>query len=145
MKTSPAPPPRSGRRHRSRQRERILDLLHVTAEHPTAAWIFETLRPELRGLSLGTVYRNLEILASEGMIDAVPSADGPTRYDGNTSPHHHFLCEECGRIEDIELRLPPGLTDRVRRRYRVSPTHFRIDFYGSCQACTNRNSTPPSP
>ena len=135
----------SARRHRSLQRERIHELLLSTDEHPTAAWIFETLAPDLPGLSLGTVYRNLEILVTEGRVEAVPSRDGPTRYDGNTSPHHHFLCEECGRIEDIELRLPPGLTERVRRRYRVAPTRFRIDFYGTCKECTDRNSTPPNP
>jgi Fe2+ or Zn2+ uptake regulation protein len=137
-------PPRPGRRHRSRQRERILGLLGSIREHPTASWIHETLQDDLPRLSLGTVYRNLEILVSEGKVEAVSTPHGPTRYDGNLSPHHHFLCEGCGRIEDLELRLPPGLTARVRRKYRVTPRRVRIDFYGLCRSCTDRSSTQPS-
>jgi Fe2+ or Zn2+ uptake regulation protein len=121
----------------------MLELLSSAREHPTAAWIHETLQEELPRLSLGTVYRNLEILVSEGRIEAVSTPHGPTRYDGNLSPHHHFLCEGCGQIEDIELRLPPGLTERVRRKHRVIPTRVRVDFYGLCRTCTDRNPIQP--
>ncbi len=121
----------------------MFELLGTTREHPTAARVHETLQEELPRLSLGTVYRNLEILVSEGKIEAVSTPHGPTRYDGNPSPHHHFICEGCGGIEDIELRLPAGLTERVRRKYRVTATRVRVDFYGLCRSCTDRNFTQP--
>jgi Fe2+ or Zn2+ uptake regulation protein len=115
-------------------------LLSESREHPTAGHTHEALRREFPRVSLGTVYRNLEILASEGRIEAVPTPYGPTRYDGNVSPHHHFICEGCGEIEDIELRLPDELTARVRRKYRLRPTRLRIDFYGLCRSCAGRSS-----
>jgi Fe2+ or Zn2+ uptake regulation protein len=133
----------SGRRHHSRQRAQILELLRSTDEHPTAAWIHEGLQASLPRLSLGTVYRNLDVLVAEGEIEAVPTPHGPTRYDANLKPHHHFICEECGGIEDIDLRLPEGLAARIRRKYRVTPTRFRIDFYGLCRVCTDRISNQP--
>lgn len=132
-----------GRRHRSRQRDRLLDLLRSTDRHPTAAWLHEALQREFPRVSLATVYRNLEILVAEGHAREVPSVRGPARYDGNRAPHHHFLCEGCGAIEDIDLRLPSGLTARVRRRYRVTPTRFRVDFYGLCGECTDRTFPQP--
>jgi Fur family peroxide stress response transcriptional regulator len=78
----------SPRRHRSRQRDRIRSWIQQTDTHPTAAAIYEALSPEMSALSLGTVYRNLEILVAEGEIDEVPCSIGAARYDGNVEPHH---------------------------------------------------------
>ncbi|MEE8558986.1 MAG: transcriptional repressor [Myxococcota bacterium] len=133
----------STRRNWSRQRTRILELVRASPEHPTAARVHGALRGLDPHLSLGTVYRNLEILSAQGEIRAVPTPNGSTRYDGNPKPHHHFTCEACGEIVDVDLRLPAGLTTRVRRRYGVKPTRFRIDFYGLCGSCTDVEPTEP--
>lgn len=127
-----APP---SRRHRSRQRELLLAKLRGSDSHPTAAELFESLRPELPSLSLGTVYRNLKVLVAEGLIEAVASEHGAMRYDGNTHPHHHFICESCGAIQDLDLRLPPELERRLRRRYRLRPHRAHIQFFGLCRPC----------
>jgi Fe2+ or Zn2+ uptake regulation protein len=132
------PPESPRRRNRTRQRECILELLRGSDSHPTAQWIHEALLDEFPRLSLGTVYRNLEVLASEGLLDEVPAPGPASRYDGNLEPHHHFLCEGCGAIEDLEIRVPDGLEARVRRKYRLKPRRFRIDFYGLCRACSGR-------
>jgi Fe2+ or Zn2+ uptake regulation protein len=58
----------NGQYRQSKQRARILDLLHQTKTHPTAMMIFEELRREIPSLSLGNVYRNLNILVAQGMI-----------------------------------------------------------------------------
>jgi len=124
------------RRNRTRQRERLLELLRATEAHPTAAWLHGRMLREFPSLSLGTVYRNLEVLVGEGAIDEVPVPGGPSRFDAKTAAHHHFTCEACGRIDDLELALPTDLGARVRRKYRLAPRRFRIDFYGLCRACT---------
>jgi Fe2+ or Zn2+ uptake regulation protein len=131
------PLPRPSRRNHTRQRERLLALLRATDEHPTAAWLFERLRPEFPRVSLGTVYRNLEVLVQEGLIDEVAVPAGPSRYDANREPHHHFTCEHCGRIDDISLKLADDLARRVRRKYRLAPRRFRVEFYGLCRDCTS--------
>jgi Fe2+ or Zn2+ uptake regulation protein len=129
------------RRNRTQQRERILELLRGTDTHPTANWIHETLVAEFPRLSLGTVYRNLEVLVSDGLVEEVPTPSGASRYDGNPEPHHHFVCDHCGRIVDLEIPLAEGIAARVRRRYGLRPTRFRIDFYGLCRACSGRGES----
>jgi len=131
------------RRNRTRQRELLLTLLRTTDTHPTAAELFEAAQAEFPALSLGTVYRNLEVLVSEGLVDAVPSARGAMRYDGNLDPHHHFVCEQCGAIQDVDLVLPDELHQRLRRKYRLSADRARIDFYGLCSSCSDPHNSKP--
>jgi len=92
--------------------------------------------PELSALSLGTVYRNLEVLVADGEIEEVPSAVGATRYDGNVEPHHHFNCERCGRILDVDIPVPSGLTRRLARASGLRARRVQISFTGLCAACT---------
>jgi Fe2+ or Zn2+ uptake regulation protein len=124
------------RRNRSRQREAILHWVQESESHPTAADIHRALLPKSSALSLGTVYRNLEILVADGLVDEVPSAFGATRYDGNVSPHHHFNCDQCGQIFDVDLREPPGLRRRLEDEHGLRASRLRISFAGDCPACT---------
>jgi len=134
------PPEPAPRRHQTRQRARILEWLRSTESHPTAAQTHEALVRELPNLSLGTVYRNLEVLVSEGQIDEVASAGGGVRYDGNPKPHHHFICEACGAIDDLHLQAPPELARKLRRARGRTAHRIRIDFYGLCEACELHDS-----
>ena len=133
----PSPTPR---RNQTRQRSRILEWLRATDSHPTALLTHEALVRELPNLSLGTVYRNLEVLVSEGLIDEVPSAGGGVRYDGNPKPHHHFICDSCGAIDDLHLQAPAELARKLRRARGRSARRIRIDFYGLCEACELHDS-----
>jgi len=85
----------------SHQRERILEYLCRTGEHPTAEQIYQDLRPEIPGLSLGTVYRNLKLLEELGKIRRVPVSQGVERYDALCCDHIHFLCSCCGKLRDV--------------------------------------------
>jgi Fur family peroxide stress response transcriptional regulator len=125
------------RRHRSRQRDRIRSWIRDTDTHPTAAEIHAALLPEMSSLSLGTVYRNLEVLVAAGEVDEVPSAVGAARYDGNVEPHHHFDCERCGRILDVEIPVNRGLTRRLAREQGLQASRVRISFYGLCATCAD--------
>ena len=136
MPTSPPnAPARAPRRHRSRQRERILAWLRASHSHPTANEIHAALLPAMPALSLGTVYRNLEVLVGEGAVDEVPTAVGPARYDGNLAPHHHFNCEACGAIVDVELPVPRGLARRLAGEHGLRARRVRIAFFGLCASC----------
>jgi len=134
-------PPRP-RRNRTRQRQRLLEVLRATAAHPTAAELHESLLPELPQLSLATVYRNLEVLVSEGAVEPVASSGRALRYDANVEPHHHFNCESCGRIQDVELTPPRQLLVRLRRDHALEASRVRIDFYGLCTDCRALAGTP---
>ena len=85
------------RRKRSRQREKVLDIVRSTKSHPTADWVFHEVRKELPNISLATVYRNLNLLAESGEISEV-ICDGQLRFDANKEEHFHFICKSCKGI-----------------------------------------------
>ena len=86
----------------SRQREGILRNLQSRRDHPTADMIYDSVRKEYPNISLGTVYRNLTFLTETGQIIKISTQMGADRYDGFIKPHNHFICRECGMVEDME-------------------------------------------
>jgi Fur family peroxide stress response transcriptional regulator len=124
---------------RSRQRQRILELLQSVKNHPTAEWLYNTLRPRLTSLSQGTVYRNLKILEEQGLIRRIGGISGVDRFDGRLEPHSHFICQKCGLVEDVEMNLPikPIQDLEVRTGHVVESQ--RLEFWGICKRCRNQN------
>ncbi len=86
----------------SKQRELIFNALKNNPVHPTADNIYALLKKDNPALSLGTVYRNLNLLSKEGIIKKLSGLDGSEHFDHHTHNHCHFVCENCSRIEDIE-------------------------------------------
>jgi Fur family peroxide stress response transcriptional regulator len=131
--TPPTTAPR--RRNRTPQRDRLLAYLRDTDTHPTAAQIHDAIGPDLPGLSLATIYRNLEVLVDEGLVDEVSVPSSSTRYDGNPRAHHHFLCDRCSRIIDVELPEPRMLRRKLHDAYALRARSVSIDFHGLCPEC----------
>ena len=125
----------TGNYKRSRQRERIFQLLRSTGSHPSADWIYGRLKEEFPNLSMGTVYRNLSILMDQGLVKKIDFGSTFDRFDANTVPHYHFICERCGVISDLEMEIDPTLEERVNRSTRFTVRHHRIEFYGLCDRC----------
>jgi len=119
----------------------MLEWLRETDSHPTATQIHSTLLTEMPSLSLGTVYRNLEVLVADGEIDEVASGSGATRYDGNAEPHHHFHCEECGVIVDIDVAVPRGLVKKLSGEHGLVSNRVRMSFFGLCSECGERSES----
>ena len=91
------------KRRNTQQRNIIYDIVASRNTHPTADWIYEQAKKQIPNISLGTVYRNLKVLVEEGKILEIN--DGKvSRFDANISLHHHFKCENCGSLYDIEKR-----------------------------------------
>lgn len=125
----------NGRYRVSRQRQRILELLRNTSCHPTAMWVYDQLRKDFPNLSLGNVYRNLNILVETGLIHELRMGSTFDRFDGNTTPHYHFICNDCGKITDIKLPHRANLDQQVHRLIEGRVDYHRLDFYGSCAQC----------
>jgi Fur family peroxide stress response transcriptional regulator len=120
----------------SAKREEILNLLLSTKSHPGAYWVYERLKPKIPDLSLGTVYRNLDIFCREGKAVSVGVVAGEERYDGITEPHPHLVCSRCGAVLD----LPESRTETLLKGYFSVEDAFFIDFrntvfYGLCREC----------
>lgn len=120
---------------RSRQRERIYHVLRRTREHPTAEWIFERVREEMPKISLGTVYRNLHVLAKQGKVLELDFGEGTKRYDAFISPHYHFVCEKCGTVKDLEVPALDDVNDRIQELVPEQIHSHKLDFYGTCATC----------
>lgn len=121
----------------SRQRELIYQTLRNTKEHPSADMIYQALKPDNPSLSLGTVYRNLNLLAAEGRIVRIPSS--VDRYDGDTSPHSHFVCTRCGSVRDLDLPYNREL-DEAAARTDCRVTGRIILFTGLCAQCAKEET-----
>ncbi|CAK7071673.1 MAG: Peroxide operon regulator [Desulfovibrio sp.] len=118
----------------TKQRTVILEKLRQVYTHPTADEIYAMTREELPRISLGTVYRNLEVLARQGEILCLENGAAQKRFDGNTLPHHHIRCVQCGKIADVHINLPaPSIETATVDGFTV--TGAQILFEGVCDKC----------
>lgn len=119
----------------TKQKKVIVDVLRNTKSHPTADWIYEQARKDIPGISLGTVYRNLNLLKEAGEILELNYGSTYSRYDGNHRNHYHFHCTECGKVYDIELPEDSKLVDENTTLEGHLVKSHRLEFYGTCQEC----------
>ena len=94
----------------SRQREAVKEFLASRIDHPTADTVYTNLREKFPNISLGTVYRNLSLLADMGEIIKITTGDGADRFDGRITPHNHFICHKCHKVSDLEIWVLPKKT-----------------------------------
>ncbi len=121
----------------SPKREAILQCLRSTTCHPSAEWVYSRLKPQIPGLSLATVYRNLARFRAEGAVQVVGCVDGEDRYDGNISPHGHFICRTCGAVID----LPPIPVESPDLAAVGREDSCSVTFYGRCIVCLSAGRT----
>ena len=125
----------------SRQRESIKSYLASTHDHPTADMVYLHVKEEFPNISLGTVYRNLNLLTDIGEAVKIPSADGGDRYDGNLTPHNHFICTSCGKVLDIDLSEEEvnQMKQAVTKDFDGIIESSRTVFYGKCGDCISKH------
>lgn len=120
---------------RTKQREVILRVLRGTKCHPTADWVYQQVRKELPNISLGTVYRNLKILTAAGEALELSYGSSYSRFDGTPVNHYHFVCERCGRVEDVPMPVNTELDRAVESLMGYRVRQHRLEFYGLCASC----------
>jgi Fur family ferric uptake transcriptional regulator len=121
----------------TRQRAAILEILRSVESHPTADELHEMVRKKLPHISLGTVYRNLELLNSSGQVLRLERAGMQKRFDGNVTPHHHVRCKRCGKIGDVFLPDDTSFThDPHVQDFTIHG--MEVEFVGVCRCCETR-------
>lgn len=125
----------------SRQREAIKEYLSHTTEHPTADTVYMNIRGVYPNISLGTVYRNLNLLAGQGEILKINCQDGSDRFDGNPKPHYHFLCNECGRVLDLFMEPIEHINVIANAGFKGRVDGHATYFYGLCPECNMKSKT----
>jgi len=124
---------------KTKQRDVILDELGKLCTHPSADELYGRVKKRLPRISLGTVYRNLEMLSREGIIRRLETAGSQKRYDADTGDHCHIRCVRCGRIDDLAAGANRARCDaRVARGTGYLVLGRRIEYLGICPACTKK-------
>ncbi len=119
----------------SRQRESIKDYLANTTSHPTADTVYSKIREIYPNISLGTVYRNLNLLVSQGEILQLSCGDGCDRFDGNPDPHYHFVCTECHNVYDLEMESIDHINVIAGASFKGEIEGHNTYFFGKCEDC----------
>lgn len=119
----------------SRQREAIKNFLMGRTDHPTADTVYSCLREEYPNISLGTVYRNLALLADLGEISKISTGSGADHYDGNVKQHQHFICTHCHQVYDIEMDNIDMIMEIAAKNSPGHIENYCANFFGTCEEC----------
>ncbi len=124
----------------TRQRQSILEELRKTDAHPSADEIFGRVRQQMPRISLGTVYRNLEILSAQGEIQTIEMAGSLKRFDGVAENHYHIRCVNCDRLIDAPVEVSNSLENAAQMHTDFRILGHKVEFTGVCPDC--RRNTP---
>lgn len=117
------------------QRQLILDTVKEFKGHPTAKEVYELLKVHFSGISLGTVYRNLNLLAETGEIKKITVSDEADRFDSMTHQHYHLRCKHCGKFFDIDMNYFEVIDQAVQQQSGYQIDRHSILFEGLCKDC----------
>ena len=116
------------------QRVAVFAALEGNDQHPSAEAVFAIVREEMPTISLRTVYQTLNDLAAMGEIGQLELGTGAARFDPNTGPHHHLVCDRCGLVRDVPVGAGEPTPPRSELAgFRVH--HTEVVFRGRCAPC----------
>lgn len=117
------------------QRRVILEELRKVDTHPTVDELYAIVKARMPHISLGTVYRNLDLLAETGEILRLDSAGSMRRFDGRMEPHRHVRCRVCGKVGDVFIDSHEGPALDSISVPGFSVTAARVEYDGICDEC----------
>ena len=127
----------------TRQRKVILEELRKVKNHPSADEVYEIVRRKLPRISLGTVYRNLEILAKLGEIQQLELGCAMKRFDGNPENHYHIRCIRCNRVDDVMIGPLKDIENEIGGSTDYQVMGHRLEFLGLCRRCMQNKGPLP--
>lgn len=119
----------------TKQRQVILEELCKLKSHPTADEMYQILRKKMPRISLGTVYRNLEILSDCGIIQKIDVGGTQKRFDGNADIHYHIRCIHCDKVEDIDIEPNNKIETIAHQMSKYTILRHHTEFIGICPSC----------
>jgi len=117
------------------QRQIILEELAKVKTHPTASEVYDMVRRRLPRIGLGTVYRNLELMAENGMILKLEVGGTQKRFDATTDTHYHIRCTLCGRVDDVDIPVVDSLMEAAAENSDYQVLGHHVEFSGLCPDC----------
>jgi Fur family peroxide stress response transcriptional regulator len=107
-------------------------------DHPSAQRIYDEVKKVHPTVSLATVYKTLQILTEQGIIQELDLPESQARFDSYMEPHINLVCLQCGNIQDFNDNAAREMVERVAAKAEFARTGQRIDIYGICKACRGR-------
>ncbi len=125
------------------QRKVILEVLRSTRSHPTADEVYNLVRKRLPHVSLGTIYRNLDFLHSQGLVCKLDKVGSQMRFDAFTDPHLHASCVHCGKIADLPSDSATVVM-HVPEQSAFEIQGYWLELHGICSDCKAAMRKPGS-
>ena len=123
----------------TQQRTIILEEIRSSNSHPSADELFSRVKKRLPRISLGTVYRNLEILNQLGEIQELKLSGSLKRYDWNPNKHYHIRCINCDRVDDAPIAPLNQIEDDLYEATVYEIIGHNLEFTGLCPDCTRKD------
>ena len=117
------------------QRQIILEELTKLKSNPTVTDLYEMVRKRVPRISLATLYRNLELMADNGIILKIEVGGTPKRFEAITKPHYHIRCSCCGKVEDMDVPVNDDLIKAAAKSSLYQIQGHRVEFNGVCPDC----------
>ena len=125
-----------------RKRNAILSCLRHTTAHPSAEMVHDMLQQDHPDISLATVYRNLSLFKTQGLIQSLGMVHGIERFDANTAPHVHFVCNDCSAVVDLhQMDAPQRLCSEAAYHIGGRVDSCQLMFFGTCRDCLAKPET----
>ncbi len=121
------------------QRQIILEELAKVTSHPTANEVYDMVRRRLPRIGLGTVYRNLELMADVGVILKLEVGGTQKRFDATVEPHYHVRCSACGKVDDIDIAVQEQINQVAEKASNYKILGHHIEFTGICTSCLEKS------
>jgi Fur family peroxide stress response transcriptional regulator len=119
------------------QRIAILRAMEGRTDHPSADAIFNEVKEAYPSISIATIYGTLKMMAKANLVKILSIDDKRMYFDPNVSSHGHFLCENCGRLWDLE-HIGGDISLTLVPHGRATVTRFELFAYGLCRDCSTQ-------
>jgi Fur family peroxide stress response transcriptional regulator len=120
------------------QRIAICRFVIHSRDHPSAQRIYDEVKKVHPTVSLATVYKTLQILREQGLIQELDLPESQARFDSYVEPHINLVCLQCGNIQDFDDNAAREIVEKVAAKAEFTWTGQRLDIYGLCKTCRSR-------
>jgi Fur family ferric uptake transcriptional regulator len=128
------------RQRATKQGAAVRDALRAAGGFRSAQDVYAVLRAEGEAVGLSTVYRHLQAFVDDGVVDVIhtPEGEATYRYCGDPGPghHHHLVCRECGRTEELEGRAIERWAGDVAKEHGYTAVDHTVELFGLCPGCS---------
>lgn len=120
----------------TKQRRAVLRVIRESDNHLSANEVFDDARRLLPGISFATVYNSLRYLKNEGLIGEIRLGTDANLYDRKLTRHDHAICNDCGKLVDLEMPLPKGLLEEAANCSKFEAASIELTLRGLCPECS---------